>query len=357
MFKPNYSYFSIRRTLMLAAILLMLPIWAQATNVIITTPLGDIELEMLEDDAPITVANFLSYISGGEYETTFIHRSEPGFILQGGGYTFNSVNGAQEVKIKGAIQNEFKVSNTKGTVAMAKIPNQPNSATSQWFINLEDNSADLDNQNSGFTVFARVVNGMDVAEAIADLQILNASQTFQRLPVINYTEGATITEENLVMTSLVEVDAPPTPFEMNVGLSDIWYDPVTDGQGFSIYVWPTIGKVILSWFTYDTELPAEDTPSQLGWAGQRWINALGDIDGDSSVMAVDMTSGGIFDTATEIIHTPNGTITLTFYDCNSGLVEYDLPSINRQGSVPIQRVVGATIEMCEELAGIEPATP
>jgi cyclophilin family peptidyl-prolyl cis-trans isomerase len=354
MFKPSRFYLSIRRTLMLASILLMFPVWAQASNVIITTPLGDIELEMLEDDAPITVANFLSYISGGEYDTTFIHRSEPGFILQGGGYTFNSVDGAQEVKTKGTIQNEFKVSNTKGTVAMAKIPNQPNSATSQWFINLVDNSQSLDNQNSGFTVFARVVNGMDVAEAIAELQIISPSQTFQRLPVINYTDGDQITEDNLVMTSLVEVDGP---FEMNLGLSDIWYDPATDGQGFSIYVWPTIGKVILSWFTYDTELPAENTPSQLGWAGQRWINALGDINGNTSVMDVDMTSDGIFDTPTTVVHTPNGTITLTFDSCNSGVVEYDLPSINRQGTVPIQRVVGATIELCEELAGIAPATP
>lgn len=354
MFKPNTFNHSIQLTLMLAAFL-MLPAFAQATNVIITTPLGEIELEMLEDDAPNTVANFLQYVNEGNYVNSFMHRLEPGFIMQGGGYVFE--DGAKEVKINASIDNEFKVSNTRGTVAMAKFPNNPNSASSQWFINLADNSANLDNQNGGYTVFAIVVNGMDVVDAINELEVLNSSNTFQTLPVINYSAGTTITEANLVMTSFVEVAGPELEFEMNAGLNDAWYNPATAGQGFFVTVFPTIGKVLVSWFTYDTELPAADAPGNLEWAGHRWMNGFGDIAGNSAVMEIDIPSGGLFDTPTTVEHTPSGTMTITFENCNAAVIEYDITTINRQGTIPIQRIAGDNIELCQTLAGIEPATP
>lgn len=354
MFKPSTFNHSIQLTLMLAAFL-MLPAFAQATNVLITTPLGDIELEMLEDDAPITVANFLKYVREGNYENSFIHRLEPGIVFQGGGFVFE--DGAKEVKTNPPIQNEFKISNTRGTVAMAKFPDNPNSATSQWFINLADNSELLDGQNGGFTVFAIVVNGMDVVDAINQLEVFNASPSFSTLPVIDRVEGEAITQENLVMTSLVEVEGPAQEFEMNAGLNDAWFGPATAGQGFFISVFPTLGKVLVSWFTYDTELPAADAPANLEWAGHRWMNALGDFTGNSAELDIDITSGGIFDTATTIEHTPSGTMTLTFENCDSGVIEYDIPSINRQGTIPIRRIVSDNIELCQTLAGIEPATP
>lgn len=354
MFKPNTFNHSIRLTLMLGAFL-MLPAFAQASNVIITTPLGEIELEMLEDDAPITVANFLKYVNEGNYDDSFMHRLEPDFIMQGGGYVFE--DGAKEVKTNGFIQNEFKVSNTRGTVAMAKFPGDPNSATSQWFINLADNSTNLDNQNGGYAVFAKVVRGMDVVDAINDLQVLNASNTFQNLPVIDYAAGIPISEDNLVMTSLVEVEAPPPEFEINAGLNDAWYNPQTAGQGFFVTVFPTIGKVLVSWFTYDTELPAEDAPGNLQSPGHRWMNAFGDFTGKSAVMEIDIPSGGIFDTSTTVEHTPSGTMTITFENCNAAVIEYDITSIDRQGTIPIQRIAGDNIELCETLAGIVPATP
>jgi hypothetical protein len=142
-------------------------------------------------------------------------------------------------------------------------------------------------------------------------------------------------------------------FSINSGLNDAWYDPDTDGQGFFITVFPDLGYVSLAWFTYDTELPPEDATANLGDAGHRWLTALGPIDGNQVMMNIDIASGGIFDTATDIQHTDppgsDGTIVLTFDSCNSATVEYDIPSINRQGTVPIRRVADDNIVLCEAL--------
>ena len=142
-------------------------------------------------------------------------------------------------------------------------------------------------------------------------------------------------------------------FKINAGLNDAWYYPETSGQGFLITVFPDLNLVSLAWFTYDTELPAEDAPSNLGDPGHRWLSGLGVIDGNQVNMNIEMTSGGLFDTATVIERTDppgsDGTITLTFDNCNSGTVEYDIASINRQGTVPIQRVAGDNIVLCEAL--------
>lgn len=142
-------------------------------------------------------------------------------------------------------------------------------------------------------------------------------------------------------------------FRINAGLNDAWYDPATDGQGFFITVFPNLGAVSLAWFTYDTELPPIDATANLGDPGHRWLTAVGPIVGNQVTMNIEMTSGGIFDTATLIDRTDppgsDGTIILTFDSCNSGTIEYDITSINRQGTVPIQRVADDNIALCEAL--------
>ena len=142
-------------------------------------------------------------------------------------------------------------------------------------------------------------------------------------------------------------------FKINPGLNDAWYNPLTDGQGFFITVFPDLNVVSLAWFTYDTELPPEDAQANLGDPGHRWLTALGPITGNQARMNIEMTSGGLFDTATEITLTDppgsDGTIILTFNGCNSGSVEYDIPSINRHNVVPIRRVANDNIVICEAL--------
>lgn len=141
---------------------------ASAQFAVVDTVMGKFSLELLQSDAPIAVSNFLTYILSGRYQNTIIHRSVPGFVIQGGGYT-NSVP-TTHIQALSPIQNEFKQPNVRGTVAMAKLGGDPNSATSEWFVNLADNRENLDNQNGGFTVFARVMGtGMTVVDAIAAL--------------------------------------------------------------------------------------------------------------------------------------------------------------------------------------------
>jgi cyclophilin family peptidyl-prolyl cis-trans isomerase len=139
---------------------------AGATRVKLETSMGDIIIELEEEAAPVTVKNFLRYTEEGFYDGMIFHRVIPNFMIQGGGF-------ATDLKDKpthAMIVNEFKLSNVRGTIAMAKLGGNPNSATSQFFINLKDNSGNLDRQNGGFTVFAKVVKGMDVADSIAKVR-------------------------------------------------------------------------------------------------------------------------------------------------------------------------------------------
>jgi len=142
------------------------------------TTWGDLDVELYDQDKPVTVQNFLRYVKSGAYTTNmFIHRCIPGFVAQGGGFLVanrfdtNAVypNGVYFGPDFGTITNEFNVgrrfSNTYGTIAMAKAGGNPDSASSQWFFNLADNSANLDFQNGGFTVFGRVVRGTNVLTA------------------------------------------------------------------------------------------------------------------------------------------------------------------------------------------------
>ncbi len=153
------------------------------------------------------------------------------------------------------------------------------------------------------------------------------------------------------MTDVSADAAPPdSTFVMNAGLNDGWYNPVTSGQGFFITVFPNLGVVNLAWFTYDTELPADESAANLGSPGHRWLTAVGPINGNTAVLDIEFASGGLFDAASTITRTDGGTITLTFADCSTGMVEYDIPSINRQGTVPIQRVANDNVALCETLS-------
>ncbi len=149
--------------------------------------------------------------------------------------------------------------------------------------------------------------------------------------------------------------SPPDGFRINPGLNDAWYDPATSGQGFYIAVLPDLNSVSLAWFTYDTERPAADVNANLGEPGHRWLTAFGPIAGNQAVMNIDIARGGIFDASTDIQHTfpvgSDGTITLTFDGCRSGTVDYNLPSIHRQGSIPIKRLANDNIALCEMLGG------
>src|SRR5690606_21114093 len=108
----------------------------QATIVEVTTNVGKFEINLYDESTPVTVKNFLNYVSSGRYDGTVIHRSAPGFVIQGGGFVFEQQLPLKAINTNAAIVNEPKWSNVRGTVAMAKLPGNPDSATSQWFVNL-----------------------------------------------------------------------------------------------------------------------------------------------------------------------------------------------------------------------------
>ena len=154
-----------------------------------------IELELFDDKAPVTVANFLRYVNGlapSDLDGVFFHRSVPGFVLQGGGFATDAPG--SHIAIDPEVHNEFTAgdaerSNLVGTVAMAKTGLGPHTATSEWFVNLANNAANLDNQNGGFTVFAKVTQGMNVVNAIAALGTRNLSGlngALTNVPLQNY---------------------------------------------------------------------------------------------------------------------------------------------------------------------------
>lgn len=194
------------------------------------TVFGTIEVELYDAEKPVTVQNFKWLVQSGAYQNTFIHRLVPGFVAQGGG--FNVLNrGSTNLFAPpwsnliytpnfGMITNEFSVgpflSNTNGTLAMAKAGGNPNSATSQWFFSLANNATQLDGQNGGFTVFGRVLrdtnsvlpflNQRSLANGLLPMDFWYptdpvATNYFHELAV-NYPGGSHPTYTNLVYVDI-----------------------------------------------------------------------------------------------------------------------------------------------------------
>ena len=194
--------------------------------------------------APLTVQNFQSYLNTGSYTNSFIHRSIPGFIVQGGGYTYNNST-LGTIPSNAPVQNEFSTqrSNLRGTIAMAKLGNNPNSATNQWFFNLADNSSNLNNQNGGFTVFGQALGASDLTtiDAIAAVRTYNAGGAFTNLPltqaVISDTNfirfsSITVTQEDELRFSIVN-NSKPTLVTPNISNKQLFLDYLPNQTGSS----------------------------------------------------------------------------------------------------------------------------
>ncbi len=139
--------------------------------IVLSTSLGDIAVELFTDDAPVTVANFLEYVDDGHFDGTIFHRVIPGFMIQGGGFAPDMDERATRSPIKNEADNGVK--NTRGTLAMARTQ-EVDSATSQFFINLADNTfLDHAGRDFGYAVFGRVTEGMDVVDRIAAVKTAN----------------------------------------------------------------------------------------------------------------------------------------------------------------------------------------
>ena len=205
------------------------------------------------EGAPQTVANFANYVEDGDYVNSIIHRSVNNFIVQGGGFTVDELQ-ISEVPADDPVVNEFSLdrSNLRGTIAMAKSGNDPNSATNQWFFNLGNNAENLNNQNGGFTVFGEVLSEAELApvDAIADLPIFNGSSinsAFSDLPLIfkdpsdpnlesdeNYVRynNITISQQDELQFEIVE-NSNPDLVDLAIDGEELTLDYAEDASGFS----------------------------------------------------------------------------------------------------------------------------
>ena len=140
-----------------------------AEVVVFETSLGNFEVQLDRQKAPLTVENFVKYVKTGFYNGTVFHRVESGFVIQGGDFTAAGTEKATSTPIKLESNNGLK--NLVGTIAMART-SDPNSATSQFYLNLVDNTRlDYSTTNKGYAVFGKVVSGMDVIHKIAAVKI------------------------------------------------------------------------------------------------------------------------------------------------------------------------------------------
>jgi len=132
--------------------------------VILETSRGNIEIELDRENAPLTVENFVNYVNSGFYDGTIFHRVIDGFMIQGGGFTPDGKEKSTNPPIK--LESDNGLSNSMGTIAMART-SDPNSATSQFFINVADNKfLDYGPNNDGYAVFGKVVSGISTVNKI-----------------------------------------------------------------------------------------------------------------------------------------------------------------------------------------------
>ena len=214
MFSYKYSRHSfLKKHLYLITVLLLSSQLTSANTIArVSTPLGDFSIELFDNITPATVSNFLTYVNADRYDGVLFHRSIPSFVLQTGGYTFNEAGYSLDpITTDMPVKNEFNLSNTRGTIAMAKLGGDPNSATSQWFINLSDNSSNLDGQNGGFTVFGKVIgDGMNVVDTIASLQTYTVAG-MSDFPLNNYTSGALVSSNFITIHVTQQESAVTAP--------------------------------------------------------------------------------------------------------------------------------------------------
>ncbi|WP_165740445.1 peptidylprolyl isomerase [Pseudoalteromonas sp. Z1A6] len=195
------------KKLLLGSALAAASFTSTATIIEMNTSQGVIEINLFDQQTPKTVANFLSYVQDDSYNETVIHRSVSNFVIQGGGFTYS--DSLDAITTKPAVENEPVFSNVKGTIAMAKLSGNENSATSQWFFNMANNSAGsaaLDTQNGGFTVFGQIT-----AASQSTLDKIAALVHCGDTPVVGITteqcssNDVTISSANLVTIQNVAV--------------------------------------------------------------------------------------------------------------------------------------------------------
>ncbi|HLT63408.1 MAG TPA: peptidylprolyl isomerase [Pseudohongiella sp.] len=223
------------------------PAFAANPLVRVSTTYGDFTVELFQDRTPATVQNFLGYMDRGEYRGAILHRLDKDFVIQTGYYRWNGdcatgvlppACGPVQVPTQDPVPNEPGISNVEGTLAMAKIGDLPDSATSQWFVNLRDNSENLDQQNGGFTVFGQILgDGMEAVKRInSSINVFfPVSEYITQLPVrdMETAVGGYPAGKNLVLMNMWRVDRHSSSlhvFEFSTGILSTYVNAGDSGR-------------------------------------------------------------------------------------------------------------------------------
>ena len=288
--------------------------------------------------------------------------------LQGGGFGSAaydvSANGGVVVGASGTDlgTEAFRWTSEGGMVGLGDLPggefgSEAQAVSADGSVVVGNSSTDTDNE---FFVWTQAT-GMQRLQGLLEADGTTGLSGWSKLHAGDISDnghwvvGQGTNPSGITEAFLAQLPASIAPgFKINAGLNDAWYNPLTDGQGFFVTVFPDIKLVFLAWFTFDTELPPMDATANLGYAGHRWLTAIGSYVDNQVVMNISITTDGIFDNGAEVQNTDppgsDGTIILTFEDCSTGTVEYDIASINKQGIVPIQRIANDNAALCEALS-------
>lgn len=212
---------------------------AAADYATIKTSAGTIVIELDNAKAPISVANFEQYAKEGFYNGTLFHRIMPGFMVQGGGFDFHGEYPGTMHKKPGAkagIKNEWQngLKNGRGTLAMARLGNQPDSGTNQFFINLADNDfLDQPRDGAGYAVFAKVIAGMDVVDRIGATPTTRLPNGMADVPQkAVMIESVTILSKDAAMGALVsEAEAKVKTLEAELAAAKKALEALKKGGG------------------------------------------------------------------------------------------------------------------------------
>lgn len=308
-----------RLLLLLAALATGLPALADNPRVWMDTDRGPILLELDPERAPPHVENFLAYVNEGFYDGLIFHRSIESFVIQGGGYDDEfRLRPPTRDPVPGAPNNGLI--NEIGTVALALAPNNPDSGQTQFFINLADN----DFLDAEFTVFGRVVSGLEVLRNFNAERVLSKQVGFSRF------------DDVPVRPPLVRRAVETRGFPLMPLHTGSWFDPATSGTGFNIEVANDASNeqgplLVVYWYDFRD-------------GRQIWATGAEPFDFGASEVTLELISVDEPGQAVDFRTPPDfeafetwGSLTVRFNDCRSGLFRYDTVALG-SGEIEVVRL-------------------
>jgi len=283
-------------------------------------------LVIVRNDALVTLNGLSGVISVGDY---YLNQGSGGGLVLAGNASLNSLDGLSNIT---SIDGDLRIVST----ALQNLDGLSRLTALGKDVNIHDN-AELANC-LGITVLLDNVDNDDPGPGPGPGGIPDVAGNVY---LENNHDGC---------NSLAEI----LGLQINAGFNDAWYNPLTDGQGFLIAVFPDNRQMFLAWFTYDTERPPEDVTAMLGEPGHRWLTAQGPYAGNKANLILFLTQGGIFDSPQPPAGTDPegyGTMTVEFADCTEALVSYEIPALGLSAEIPIQRIANDNVTLCEQLGG------